>query len=84
MIRSSDTYQPLPQTVKALRLARGISQLDLSRRLRNRGVELSTRLISQWERGQREIHFDTAMLTQLADALRCSAADLVKPPTDAS
>jgi len=48
----------------------GLSQEDLARRLKHRGVNLSRHTISDWERGLRRPQLDEAALKALAEALR--------------
>jgi transcriptional regulator with XRE-family HTH domain len=48
----------------------GLSQNDLELRLKHRGVRLSRKAISAWERGKRDPEFDGAALKALAEALR--------------
>ena len=48
----------------------GLSQVDLSLRLKHRGVNLSRHTISAWERGLRRPQLDEAALKALAEALR--------------
>ena len=47
----------------------GLSQFDLSLRLKSRGVNLSQKAISKWERGVRPPQLDESELAALADAL---------------
>ena len=56
----------------------GLSQNDLELRLRHRGVSLSRKIISAWERGQCQPDLDHAALKALADALRWDPAHLLK------
>ena len=48
----------------------GLSQNDLALRLKSRGVQLSRKAISAWERGERYPQLDEDILEALADALR--------------
>jgi transcriptional regulator with XRE-family HTH domain len=48
----------------------GLSQNDLELRLKSRGINLSRKVISAWERGMRKPHLDPGELEGLADALR--------------
>jgi predicted transcriptional regulator len=48
----------------------GLSQNDLELRLKHRGVNLSRKVISAWERGQLHPQLNKGELGALADALR--------------
>ena len=55
----------------------GLSQNDLELRLKHRGVKLSRKAISAWERGQRNPDLDGAALKALAESLRWDVDQLV-------
>lgn len=55
----------------------GLSQGDLALRLKARGVPLSRKAISEWERGKRQVWLEKPALDALADALRWSLTDLM-------
>jgi transcriptional regulator with XRE-family HTH domain len=55
----------------------GLSQNDLELRLKSRGVKLSRKDISAWERGDREPELDGAALKALAESLRWDVDQLV-------
>ena len=55
----------------------GLSQNDLELRLKHRGVHLSRKAISAWERGQRNPDLDGVALKALADSLRWDVDELV-------
>ncbi len=55
----------------------GLSQNDLELRLKHRGVILSRKAISAWERGQRKPDLDGAALKALAESLRWDVEQLV-------
>ena len=55
----------------------GLSQNDLELRLKHRGVNLSQKAISAWERGQRNPDLDGAALKALAESLRWDVDQLV-------
>ncbi len=55
----------------------GLSQFDVSLRLKTRGVSLNQATISKWERGQYTPQLDEAELEALADALRWELDQLV-------
>ena len=56
----------------------GLSQGDLALRLDARGVHLSRKVISDWERGKRRLDLEPPALEALADALRWNADQLAK------
>ena len=55
--------------LKNRRLELGLSQFDLSLRLKTRGVNLAQTSISKWERGKYLPQFDETQLEALADVL---------------
>jgi transcriptional regulator with XRE-family HTH domain len=55
----------------------GLSQNDLELRLKSRGVNLSRKTISAWERGQRDLELDDAALKALAESLRWDVDQLL-------
>jgi transcriptional regulator with XRE-family HTH domain len=54
-----------------------LSQNDLELRLKHRGVKLSRKVISAWERGERDPELDQKALEALAEALRWDLETLV-------
>jgi transcriptional regulator with XRE-family HTH domain len=56
----------------------GLSQGDLALRLNIRGLKLSRKAISEWERGKRQVQLEGLTLVALADALRWSVHELLK------
>ena len=62
------------ERLKELRIEAGLSRLDLANK-----VNVSVRLVSYWENGQRECSFD--MLIKLADLLH-SSIDYLLGKTD--
>lgn len=59
----------------------GLSQGDLALRLNARGLQLSRKAISEWERGKRRVQVDNHLLDALADALRWDAEQLMQAMT---
>jgi transcriptional regulator with XRE-family HTH domain len=55
----------------------GLSQFDLSLRLKSRGVSLNQATIAKWERGMKLPQLDKTELEALADALRWDLEQLM-------
>ena len=60
----------------------GLTQNDLALRLEHRGVTLSRKSISAWERGQRQPHLSQSEQEALAGALRWEMATLADEMRD--
>lgn len=73
-----------PTHVRARREALGLSYNDLSLRLNHRGITLRPQVISQWERGQRELNLTSSQINLLADALRCTPDELSQESNDSN
>lgn len=56
----------------------GLSQGDLALRLNARGINLSRKAISEWERGKRRVTLNSPVREALADALRWNLDELIQ------
>ena len=56
----------------------GLSQGDLALRLSARGVCLSPKAISEWERGKRQVQLNELEMEALAEALRWDLNELIQ------